>query len=197
MAEGLVDAVVRGWRDPRGAMAREADRGLSEARALVHLMLACGLFFVASLPNAVREARALAIDDPVEGAVSAHLFGYLALAPLLAYGVAGLVHLVARGFGGRGGFLAARAALFWSLLLVAPLVLLLSLLGVAAEAAVAVLLPFTTLLGYAVLAVWVWLFAASLAEAEGFSATGKVAAVVAAAFAGIAGLLGLVVSGGA
>jgi hypothetical protein len=197
MAEGLVDAVVRGWRDPRGAMAQEADRGLSEARALVHLMLACGLFFVASLPNAVREARALAIDDPVEGAVSAHLFGYLALAPLLAYGVAGLVHLVARGFGGRGGFLAARAALFWSLLLVAPLVLLLSLLGVAAEAAVAVLLPFTTLLGYAVLAVWVWLFAASLAEAEGFSATGKVAAVVAAAFAGIAGLLGLVASGGA
>ena len=104
MAEGLVDAIGRGWRDPRGAMAAELGRGLSEARALVHLMLACGVFFVASLPNAVREARALAIADPVEGAVAAHLFGYLALAPLVAYGLAALVHLVARGFGARGGF---------------------------------------------------------------------------------------------
>ncbi len=197
MAGGLVDAIGRGWRDPRGAMAAEVGRGLSEARALVHLMLACGVFFVASLPNAVREARALAIADPVEGAVAAHLFGYLALAPLVAYGLAAVVHLVARGFGARGGFRAARAALFWSLLMAAPLALLLALAGVAVEVAAPALATLLDCLGVGALAFWLWLFAASLAEAEGFAGTGRVAAVVAASVGAVAGLVGLLAAGGA
>ena len=197
MAGGLVDAIGRGWRDPRGAMAAEVGRGLSEARALVHLMLACGLFFVASLPNAVREARALDIADPVEGAVAAHLFGYLALAPLVAYGLAAVVHLVARGFGARGGFRAARAALFWSLLMAAPLALLLALAGVAVEVAAPALAALLDWLGFGALAFWLWLFAASLAEAEGFAGTGRVAAVVAASVGAVAGLVGLLAAGGA
>ena len=197
MAGGLVDAIGRGWRDPRGAMAAELGRGLSEARALVHLMLACGVFFVASLPNAVREARALDIADPVEGAVAAHLFGYLALAPLVAYGLAAVVHLVARGFGARGGFRAARAALFWSLLMAAPLALLLALAGVAVEVAAPALATLLDWLGVGALAFWLWLFAASLAEAEGFAGTGRVAAVVAASVGAVAGLVGLLAAGGA
>jgi hypothetical protein len=195
--DGLVDAIWQGWRDPRGAMARQVAAGLSDPRALMHLLLACGLFFVASLPNALREARALSIDDPVSGAVAAHLFAYAALAPLLAYALAAVAHLVARGFGARGRFVAARAALFWSALMAAPVTLALALVGVAAEIGRPALLPWVTWLGYAGLAFWVWLFAASLAEAEGFAATGRVAAVVAAAFAGVAGLLGLVAGGGA
>jgi hypothetical protein len=197
MAEGLVDAIWNGWRDPRGAMARQVAGGLSDAQALMHMLLACGLFFVASLPNALREARALSIDDPVAGAVAAHLFAYGAVAPLIAYALAAVVHLVARGFGARGRFVAARAALFWSALLVAPAALALALLGAAAEIGWPGLLPWVTWLGYAGLAFWLWLFAASLAEAEGFAGTGRVAAVVAAAFAGIAGLLGFVAGGGA
>jgi hypothetical protein len=194
MGAGLVDAIGRGWRAPRAAMAAERERGLNDGRALVHLMLACGIFFVASLPNAVREARRLGIDDAVEGAVSAHLFAWLALAPLLAYAGAAVVHLVARGFGARGGFLAARAAVFWSLLLAAPLALAVALAGALAEIVVPALLPWLVPLGYAVLAAWVWFFAASLAETEGFGATGPVAAVVAAAFAAVAALAGLAAS---
>jgi hypothetical protein len=160
-------------------------------------MLACGLFFVASLPNAVREAGALDIADPVEGAIAAHLFGYLALAPLVAYGLAAVVHLVARGFGARGGFRAARAALFWSLLMAAPITLLLALAGVGVEVAAPALAPLLDWLGFGALAFWLWLFAASLAEAEGFVATGRVAAVVAASFGAVAGILGLLAAGGA
>ena len=191
MSEGLVDTVARGWRAPRAAMARELARGPSEGRALVQLMAACGVLLVASLPNAVRQARTLGIDDAVEGAVSAHLFAYLALAPLLAYGFAALVHLVARAFGATGGFRAARAALFWSLLLAAPLALAVAVLGALAETATPALLPWLAPLGYAVLAAWLWFFAAGLAEAEGFAATGRVAAVTAAVLAAGAGLLGL------
>ena len=192
---GLVDTIWGGWRNPRRAMAAELAGGPREARSLLHALVACGLLFVASLPNALREARGLDIEDPVAGAVAAHLFGYVALAPLLLYGLAAAVHLAARAFGATGNFAAARAALFFSVLLAAPLALVLALVGVAAEARPA-LLPWVSWLGYAGLALWLWLLAASLAEAEGFPATGTVAAVVAAAFAGIAGLLALVASRG-
>jgi hypothetical protein len=195
MAEGLVDAIWRGWRDPRAAMRRQVASGLSEARSLVQLMLACGLFFVASLPNALRQAQQLDIAEPVQAAVAAHLFGWVALAPLAGYALAALVHLCAAAFGGAGGFRGARAALFWSALLVAPLTLGLALIGVALEIAAPRLLPFSAGLGYAVLGFAIWLFAASLAEVEGFAATTRVAAVMAAAFVGIAGLLGLATGG--
>ena len=198
MAGGIVDSILSGWRDPRAAMARETGQGLSEARSLLHLMLACGLFFVASLPNAIREAQALDIADPVEGAIAAHIFGYLAMAPLLAYGLAALVHLAAHPFGARGGFRAARAALFWSLLLVAPLALGLALIGVGVEVAAPRLLPIVGWLGYAALAVWVWVFAASLAETEGFAATRPGSRRgVAACIGATVGLVGLLAGGGA
>lgn len=183
---GLVAAIRHAWRDPRGAMARQIAGGLSERRALVHLFLACGLGFLASLPAAIRSARAIATEDPVAAAIAAHLFGYFFVAPLLFYGLAALVHLAARGFGARGGFLAARAALFWSALLGAPVAMALAVLGVLAEATAPRLLPLIAFLGYAGFGFWVWLLAASLAEAERFAATGRVAAVVGAAFAGIA-----------
>lgn len=195
----LTGSIGHAWRAPRAAMAAQIAEGLDDVRALFHLMLACGLYFLASLPNALREAQVLDIDDPRSGAIAAHLFGYLILAPLLAYGAAALVHLLARAFGGRGGFLAARSAVFWSLLLGTPIALGLSLLGVVVEVGgAAALLPSLSLLGYAGLAFWFWLFSASLAEAEGFSATLRVAAVVGAAFIGVvAGLTMLSAGSGA
>lgn len=184
---GLAAAMRHAYRSPRGAMARQVAAGLGERQALVHLFLACGLGFLASLPAAIRTARGITAEDPVAAAIAAHLFGYFFVAPLLLYGLAALVHLVARAFGGRGGFLAARAALFWSALLGAPIAMVLAVLGVLAEAAGwPRLLPLLAFLGYAGFGFWLWLLAASLAEAEGFAATGRVAAVVGAAFAGIA-----------
>ncbi|HET9068449.1 MAG TPA: YIP1 family protein [Amaricoccus sp.] len=176
---GLVDAIARSWRDPRGVMAAQVAAGLSEPRALMHLMLACLLVFVARLPAAVRSAGALPVEDGVSAAVSAHLFGWIAVAPLLGYGLAALIHLLARAFGGRGGFLAARAALFWSALATCPAILAIGLadaLGVALTGGGAV--PGLAWFGLAAAGLWAWIFAASLAEAEGFGSTGRVAAAV-------------------
>ncbi len=170
----------RAYGDPRGAMARQIAAGLGESRAFLHLTLACALGFVASLPEAARTARRLDIPDPIEGAFAAHLFGYLFVLPLLLYGLAALVHLAARVFGGGGGFLGARAALFWTALLAGPIALALALAGLGAELAGAPrLLPTLDYLGYAGASFWLWLFAATLAEAEGFVATRRVVAVVA------------------
>jgi hypothetical protein len=132
MAGRLAGAVAHAWRDPRGAMARQVSAGLSESRALAHLLLACALLWLASVPQAMRAAGAIDVDDPLSAALAAHLFGYLVVAPLMFYGLAVPVHLAARALGGRGGFLGARSALFWSLLVGAPLALLLALLAVAA-----------------------------------------------------------------
>jgi hypothetical protein len=194
---GLVDRIFRAWRDPRGAMEEEVATGLGEPRALVHLMLACGLFFVASLPTALRSARGLDVEDPVSAAVAAHLFAWGALAPLAAYGCAAVVHLAARAFGARGGFLAARAAFFWSALALAPFAVLAALAGVAAELALPRVLPWIGWLDYAGLALWLWVFSGSLAVAEGFGRTGRVAAAIAAGFVGVAGLLAALAGGGA
>lgn len=198
MAEGIVAAIARGYRDPRAEMARQVADGLTEARALGHLFLACGLGFVASLPDAVRKAQSLGdVPDPLAGTISAHLFGYVFVAPLLFYAFAALLHLVARAFGGRGGFLGARSALFWGALLGAPIALALALAGAAAEiAGGAALLPWVAYLGYAGLAFWIWLLAASLAEVEGFAATRRVAAVMALAFVGLALGLGTLTGAG-
>lgn len=195
MSGSLVGAIGRSWRDPRGVMAAQMDEGLNETRALFHLMLACGLLLVASLPGAVRASRAIEADDPLSGAIAAYLFGFLFVLPLLAYGAAALLRGIARLFGGRGSFLAMRSALFWTMLAAAPVALALALLRVFAETAPdAGLLPIVSLLGYAGLAVWIWLLAGAVAEAEGFGSTGRVAAVIALGFVAtgivLAGLAG-------
>lgn len=195
MSRGVVAAMARAYRDPRGAMAEQVARGLSEPRALVHLFLACFLGLVASLPQALRQARTIDAPDPVTAAVTAHLFGYVFVAPLLAYGLAALVHLAARAFGARGGFLPARAATFWALLLAGPIALAIALAGAGAEMAGLPRSPWLPLLGHAGLAGWLWLFAATLAEAEGLRA-GRVAAVVALVAAGLALALGAMARAG-
>lgn len=168
-------------------MARQMADGLSEPRATAHLFLACALGFVASMPNAVREAATLDIDDPLSGVVAAHLFGWLFVAPLLAYALAALIHLGARALGGAGGFLGARSALFWSALLAGPLALALALVGVAAEAAGGPgVLPWLDYLGYAGLVFWLWLLAGSLAEVEGFRDTRRVLAALIVSLVAIA-----------
>jgi hypothetical protein len=196
MRPGLVAEMARSYRDPRASMARQLD-GATEARTLFYLMAACFVLFVASVPQAIRTARLIDADEPVSAAIGAHLFGFLFLAPLLLYGLAALVHGFARLFGGRGSALAARTALFWSLLLLAPVALLAGLATALAEiAAGPAVLPWASLLGYAVLAMWLWLFAACLAEAEEFERSGRVAAVIAGSF-GMVALLVALLAGGA
>ncbi len=170
--------------------------GLNEPRALAHLVGACFLLLVASLPNAVREARVVDIEDSLSGVIAAHLFGYMFVLPLILYGVAALAHLASLAFGGGGGYLAARSALFWTVLAGAPVALALALYGVAAEAiAGGARLPWLSLPGYAGLAFWIWLYAGALAEAEGFASTGRVAAALVAVF-GVMAAIAAIVAGG-
>jgi hypothetical protein len=169
MAGSLSGAIAYAYRDPRGAMGRILAEGPGEARALAWLLLACLLYWLAGVPRTAEEAAGVPVEDPLTAILAAKLFGLLVLAPLVFYGMAALLHLGARAAGGAGSFAAARAALFWTLLLGAPMALALAALG-AVEPAVPVLAAVrpTLWLGYAALGWWLWLLAAALAEAEGF-----------------------------
>ena len=115
--------MMRAWTRPRAVIRARLGQGPREDRALAVLMAACGLIFVAQWPV---HARAAHLDPsmPLDARLGGALLGSLFLLPLLAYGFAGLSHLVARGFGGKGQGFGARLALFWALLAVAPVMLL-------------------------------------------------------------------------
>ena len=150
----------------------------------MQLIAACGLLFVASLPNALREARALAIDDPVArrgGGASLRLCRAGAAPRLRARRAgppggprrsAGAAAFSRRGRRCSGRCWPARRWRWrWRCSASPP-----------RRRPPALCLARGCWL--AALAFWLWLFAASLAEAEGFAATGRVAAVLVAAFAG-------------
>lgn len=154
----LVSEMARGYLRPRRAMLTQVRAGLTEPRALFHLMLGAVLLCAASVPEALRSAGDLPVEDAANVAIASRIFGFVFLLPLLAYGAAALITLVA----GRGRGLAVRSALFWTVLLGGPLALVLSAVATVAGAAGA---GVTGLLGAAALGYWLWLAAAALGAA--------------------------------
>ena len=158
--------IIRTWRGPRAVMRDLLAMGKREDRALAYLIVFCLLVFVAQWPRLARQAAGF---DLAPGAVprdllqmmTYELFAWITVWPLLLYGLAGLSHLVAKLFRGRGTFYTARLALFWSLLASVPLLLLYGLLaGFLGPVAG------THLVGAAWVAAFVWIWLQSLREAE-------------------------------
>ncbi len=117
----LTGDILASYRQPAEVLRRRM-AGSGEDRALITVMLACGLIFVAQWPRLSREAFLTGQD--VQSLIGGALMGWLFVAPLMLYGIAGLSRLMARIMGGRGSYLGARFALFWALLATAPLWLL-------------------------------------------------------------------------
>ena len=66
---------------------------------------------------------------PLDARLGGALMGWMIIAPLALYALAGLSHAVAKLFRGQGTWYKARMALFWALLAAAPLWLLTGLVG--------------------------------------------------------------------
>lgn len=104
---------------PRAVFRRRAGAGPREDRALVILMVACALIFVAQWPRLSR--LAFETGDELQPMLGGALFGWLFIAPLILYALGTLSHLVARILGGTASAYHARFALFWALLAASPL----------------------------------------------------------------------------
>jgi len=120
--------ILESWRAPARVMRRHLSHGRQEARALTFLLIACFLFFVAQMPALSRHAHMNPDGDSLFQMASGRFWGAVLLAPLFFYALAGLSHVIARLLGGQGTYYGARLALFWSLLVAAPLFLLRGLL---------------------------------------------------------------------
>ncbi|MBL9059036.1 MAG: YIP1 family protein [Mangrovicoccus sp.] len=122
-------------------------------------MLGLGLLFVSQLPRLAREA-ALDPQIPLEARLAGAFFGWLCLAPLAFYGLAGLSRIVARALGSGLSWPGARLALFWALLAASPLALLQGLVtGLVGPGVVA------AGVGLLFLGILIYLWFAGLAEA--------------------------------
>lgn len=140
-------------------MRRLLAAGPREDRALAILMGACLLVFIAQWPAISR--RAHLEDLELNALLAGALFGWLFIAPLGLYLLAALSHLVAKAFGGKGGWYGARLALFWSLLASTPLILLNGLVaGFIGKGAA------LSIVGLAWFGVFLWFWMASLKVAE-------------------------------
>lgn len=142
--------------------------GIGEERLLAYIAFACLAAFISVLPKVVRTGEAMADENATIMLVSGQFVGFMIFGPLFFYGCAGLFHWIAATFfGGKGSYFDARLALFWSLVLGVPLMVIQALLGLAAGAFALDWLP--PYLGLVVTLVWLWIWTSLLAHAEGFS----------------------------
>ncbi len=172
---GIVEAVFAAYPRFRASMARQLEERPGESRLLAYVMGVCLALFLGRLP-----ALLYAPGGSLEGGLAAHvtmsLVSILFFLPLFLYGVSALVRIVARAFGGTGGWYETRLATFWGLLVAAPLQLTAALVSNALS------LTGTSTAGLAasaaagLMAAWIW--AACIAEAHGFRHTGAVFAAM-------------------
>lgn len=117
-----VDDILRSYRAPRTVLRAHLAQPRSEPRAFTFLVAALIVIFVAQWPRLSRVAFEQP-DIPLSGLMVGTGLAMAAMVPVF-YGLAGLGHLGARAFGGRGTWYGARVALFWALLSASPLMLL-------------------------------------------------------------------------
>lgn len=119
--------ILRAYRAPGAVFRARLGQDAREDRALVVLMAACGLIFVAQWPRLQREAFETGAEfQPLIGGA---LLAWLFIVPLAAYALGTLTHLAAKLAGGTGTGYSARFALFWALLVASPLWLLYGLVA--------------------------------------------------------------------
>lgn len=141
--------ILATYRGPGAVVTRLLAQGPREDRALMLVMAACALFFIAQMPALARQAHVQETElNPLLGGA---LLAWLVIAPLLFYALAFVAQIVAKLFGGKGSGYGARLALFWALLAAAPLVLLNGLVAGFMGAG-----PQLTLVGLIWFAVFLW-----------------------------------------
>ncbi len=114
--------IVRTWRGPGAVMRDLLAQGPREDRAVAYVMAACLVVFISSLPGI--QYNVVLGDGDFQRDASYSFLMWIMVMPLFFYGLAAVLHLIARVFGGKGTFYSARLALFWSLLASTPVLLL-------------------------------------------------------------------------
>ncbi|MDF2232555.1 YIP1 family protein [Albimonas sp. CAU 1670] len=171
---GLVGRIAAAWSGRHREVIRaDLAAGVTEARLLAYVMGVGLLSLLTTLPAKLAERAQLAAAPgggealSVGEVVTMHVVADLFFLPLFLYGVAALIRIVLRLFGGEGGWQATRLAVFWAPIAAAPAALVAaaatSLLTVAGAAPMLTDAP-----GALAGLIGLWFWCAGLAEAHGF-----------------------------
>ncbi len=114
--------IIATYRGPGRVMSRIMARGPREDRALIYLMIACVLVFVAQTPRLAREAFETQTD--LSMLMGAALMAWFFIAPLVFYVLGGITYAIARLLRSSISAYGARISLFWALLASSPIILL-------------------------------------------------------------------------
>ena len=157
----LASRIIDAWRGPGASFHREKAGGLEERR-LIAFGFGAALFLTLGrvMAETVRPELAAEPDRTAWFAATILIgfsFGLLAL-----YGMAAVIRVICRIFGGSGGWAETRLALFWSGLAAGPCIVIGHILGALIEGR-----SLAALLGGVF---WAVLFTPMLAAAQGMSA---------------------------
>ncbi len=114
--------IVRTWRGPGTVLKELLAHGQREDRAIAYVMAACLIIFISYLPRI--QYNVINGDGDFQRDASYAFLMWIMVMPLFFYGLAAVLHLLAKAFRGSGSFYSARLALFWSLLASTPALLL-------------------------------------------------------------------------
>jgi hypothetical protein len=160
--------ILQSWHRPGTVMRRLLAQGQREDRAIMFLMVACGLIFFGQWPRLIRLSQE-GSEAPLQALLGGALMGWMFIAPLLAYGLAALLRVAMVALRRPVGWYAARLALFWSLLAASPL-----WMAQGAVAGYAGPGPVTSAAGLVALGVFLWMLVSSLGAAA-LEAAGRTA----------------------
>ncbi|MHA3915030.1 hypothetical protein [Halovulum sp. GXIMD14793] len=131
----LVTDAFRAWGGFGASMRHQIALQPKEARILAYGLIACVVGFLASVPDALEQASGLTEEDAIPAVLIGRLFGALFFAPLFFYAVAAISGWIARLAGLDVSYYHMRLALFWSLLVATPVLVVVRLAGLFAEGA--------------------------------------------------------------
>ncbi|MEP3440125.1 MAG: YIP1 family protein [Sulfitobacter sp.] len=157
----LTSDIVATYRGPSKVVSRFLAQGRNEVRALLFLLIAGILMFVASTPYQAREAE-LDPDIPLLARLYWSAFLYIFILPILLYAFSGVIWILACIARRNVTGYQIRFTLIWALLASTPVLLLMGLTagfigpGVQLQA-----------VGFVWIAVFGWFWAAGLLSADG------------------------------
>lgn len=117
----LVGDIARAYRDPRGVMQMQVERGITEPQTLFYGMFFGMMNLIANYPRTLSNA---ADTDTFAGMMAGLFIAYIFFLPLVLYGFSAIIHWVILKFGGQATWGQARRALNWSTVTTTPFILI-------------------------------------------------------------------------
>ena len=113
--------------DYRASFQEQLSNNTGERYILLLCFSSSLILFLSNLPSQVASRLGVITLEPLSGYIASLLFVSVFFTPLILYFLSVVLHLVLRLFGGEGTFYQVRLAFFWSIIVSAPIIVILGI----------------------------------------------------------------------